>query len=780
MTSRQRVLFDGTAVPLEGLAPEHVAALAEQELGRPLSASERAAAEAVGGALRGHPLQLRQMFSRVREKNLSLEALAPRAASAAERATELSVPQRDVARVLAVHGTAPLGLEHVQALAGGAARAAAEELTARHDARSHSPRYSLVGDLPEALDDLDPEMDRALEYFTGWAEAEARSGRRDRVLLEAAALVELLARAQRAGRHEEVVRLGIAIEWALAWGNRWTAWGRVLDAVLASAQASGNAWAEGWALHQIGTRQYGLGNAPAAVSGLQRALELRERIGDRAGAEATRQNLRVAGGPPPLLARLSHLSVAVLAVMAALLIGAAGVSGAAILGGGDGDSGGGGGDVVSGPVLNLAVVGKGSVGGGDSIRCAKADCRQKVDRGTRLLLRPTPARGWQFSRWRGACQGRAACRVVVNRYTRVLAHFTRVTDPRDVTVRVEGSGTVVSYPAGIRCGERFKQCTATFKRSSDVKLTAAAADGHRFIGWSGACRGDGRCDITDDARTVAVGARFVEDDDARSLRVVTRGVGVGRVVSRPSGIDCGEVCTASFQRGSRVMLTAIAQRGSSFPGWSDPACATSGDTCTVTLASSREIAVRFDDAGDPAPEKRHELRVSIRGPGTITSEPAGFASCATSCTASFTEGEVELTANSPEGYRTQWSQACAGTEGDSCVVMLDAPQSVVVSFTRTPTPEPPPPPPTTTTKTPTTYTLSTGIVGDGIGTIEPDCSSECTYAAGEQVVVTAVADVPSYSYFSRWVAGCPNTPQSATCTITMNSDRRLVAEFGLG
>ena len=53
ITSHQRVVFDGDAVQLEGLAPEHVAAIAAQELGRPLSASERAAAEAVGrGAAR--------------------------------------------------------------------------------------------------------------------------------------------------------------------------------------------------------------------------------------------------------------------------------------------------------------------------------------------------------------------------------------------------------------------------------------------------------------------------------------------------------------------------------------------------------------------------------------------------------------------------------------------------------------------------------------------------------------------------------------------------------
>jgi len=507
-----------------------------------------------------------------------------------------------------------VGLEHIEALAGGAARSAAQELAARHDARSYSPRYSLVGVLAEAFVDLKPNIDRALEYFTGWAESEAAAGRHDWVLQEAAALVELLGRAQRYGWHREVVRLGMAIEWSLAWGNRWTAWGKVLDSVLASAQASENAWAEAWAMHQIATRQYGLGNAPAAVSGLQRALELRERIGDQAGAEATRQNLRVANGPPPLLVRLSHLSLAVLAVMTVLLIGAAGVSGATILGGG-GTGGGGDHDDAAGHALILSVVGKGAVvSGSGSIRCAKAECREEIHAGTHVLLRPEPQLGWQFSRWRGECKDRGACRILVDGDTRVTALFTRVADPRDVTVRVEGSGTVVSYPAGIACGGKAKECRATFKRSRDVKLTAAADRGHRFAGWSGGCQRNGRCNITGDERRVAVVARF-------------------------------------------------------------------------------------DDGTSTPSEQKHKLQVLVHGTGTITSEPGGFESCAGPCTRSFPAGKVKLTANAPKGYQISWERACDDTEGDTCLLNLDGPLTVVVSFGRSAAPNPPPPP-TTTTNTP--------------------------------------------------------------------------------
>src|SRR5262249_43617532 len=49
-----------------------------------------------------------------------------------------------------------------------------------------------------------------------------------------------------------------------------------------------------------------------------------------------------------------------------------------------------------------------------------------------------------------------------------------------------GSGTVTSNPAGISCGAT---CSASFTNGTSVTLTAAAAAGSTFTGWSGACTG---------------------------------------------------------------------------------------------------------------------------------------------------------------------------------------------------------------------------------------------------------------------------------------------------
>lgn len=63
-----------------------------------------------------------------------------------------------------------------------------------------------------------------------------------------------------------------------------------------------------------------------------------------------------------------------------------------------------------------------------------------------------------------------------------------------------GTGTVTSSPPGIICGEA---CSEAFERGSAVTLTAGAAPGSVFVGWTGACTGSGPCELTMDAPTAA-------------------------------------------------------------------------------------------------------------------------------------------------------------------------------------------------------------------------------------------------------------------------------------
>ncbi len=81
-----------------------------------------------------------------------------------------------------------------------------------------------------------------------------------------------------------------------------------------------------------------------------------------------------------------------------------------------------------------------------------------------------------------------------------------------------------------------------------------------------------------------------------SLSVATAGTGSGSVTSSPSGIDCGSTCVGSFSLGSSVTLTANANTGSTFRGFTG--CdSTSNNTCKVFLTSDRIVTATFTTTG---------------------------------------------------------------------------------------------------------------------------------------------------------------------------------------
>jgi len=66
----------------------------------------------------------------------------------------------------------------------------------------------------------------------------------------------------------------------------------------------------------------------------------------------------------------------------------------------------------------------------------------------------------------------------------------------------------------------------------------------------------------------------------------------GTVTSSPAGIDCGSTCSADFNRGAVVTLTATPGLLSIFTGWQG--CDTaSGTTCTVTMNLAKTVTANF-------------------------------------------------------------------------------------------------------------------------------------------------------------------------------------------
>ena len=82
------------------------------------------------------------------------------------------------------------------------------------------------------------------------------------------------------------------------------------------------------------------------------------------------------------------------------------------------------------------------------------------------------------------------------------------------------------------------------------------------------------------------------------LTVSLAGTGSGTVSSSPAGINCPSVCSANFTSSQLVTLTAAANSGSTFAGWSG-ACSGTG-TCSVSMTSSQAATATFTAiAGTP-------------------------------------------------------------------------------------------------------------------------------------------------------------------------------------
>jgi List-Bact-rpt repeat protein len=245
--------------------------------------------------------------------------------------------------------------------------------------------------------------------------------------------------------------------------------------------------------------------------------------------------------------------------------------------------------VPIGPTLTVSKSGAGSGTVSSSpagINCG-ASCSTSYVIGTQVTLTATPAAGSTFTGWTGGgCAGTGTCVVTMNADTTVTAGFVVQSFALTVNRSGNGTGTVTSAPTGINCGAT---CSTSFSFGTQVTLTASAATGSTFTGWSGgSCSGTGTCVVTINAATT-VTANFTVPTFL--LTVTKAGAGSGTVTSTPAGINCGPSCSVSFNINTMVTLTATPVAGSTFMNWTG-ACTGAGG-CTVTMSAARAVTANF-------------------------------------------------------------------------------------------------------------------------------------------------------------------------------------------
>jgi uncharacterized repeat protein (TIGR02543 family) len=264
-----------------------------------------------------------------------------------------------------------------------------------------------------------------------------------------------------------------------------------------------------------------------------------------------------------------------------------------------------GGGTGSGTVTGTGSIACNVVGGTQSGTCGAA-----LATGTVVTLTEAPAAGNTFAGWGGGvCTGTATtCVVTMSQARTVTASFSAQLVALSVTSGGgNGNGTVSG--ANLNCSivgaTQGGTCSADQVLGDAVTLNAAAAAGHTFAGWGGACASAGlttSCSVTM-SQARAVTASFTQPTFTLTLTAVGAGNGAGSVTG--SGISCNfalsgttlaasGTCTSSYNGGTSVTLTASVSAGSgyTFEGWGG-ACAGTG-TCVLSMTAAKSVTAKFN------------------------------------------------------------------------------------------------------------------------------------------------------------------------------------------
>ncbi|MGN6256320.1 MAG: hypothetical protein ACTHN3_01020 [Solirubrobacterales bacterium] len=344
LASEARTLWSGgTARKLGGLDPNAAVRLLERELGNTLDADEQAAAETVAARLGGHPQSLVEVAALIEDGRSSLRELADDPAAFERRLdpSTLTDPQKRMLAILSALNGAPLGTEHVAALANlPDAEKPLRDLERRGWVKSASPCFRSVR-RPHHEGAGSPTKEIAkplLTRLTTWSEKAPPNAVAD----EAEAIERTLELGAAAGRWDETLGLSLNAQRGLTVAGAWSSCRRVLQIGLEAAGAVGNESARAFVLHQLGSQALCLGDSEEAAALLTEALHIREGLHEHEGAELTRHNLRQLegggdggrgkdgdGGGSPRGPRIALALAGVAVVVAGLLIALA-------LAGGDG------------------------------------------------------------------------------------------------------------------------------------------------------------------------------------------------------------------------------------------------------------------------------------------------------------------------------------------------------------------------------------------------------------------------------------------------------------
>ena len=251
------------------------------------------------------------------------------------------------------------------------------------------------------------------------------------------------------------------------------------------------------------------------------------------------------------------------------------------------------------------------------------------------------------------------------------------------------TGVVGSDVPGLSCSGMI--CWQSVPTGTPVTLTATPDAGFVVGDWRWDCAAEaGATRTVSVVTTTHCKVRFMRTASAtpepvtdRALAIVK--VGSGTVTSAPAGIDCGAICRGVFPEGTTVTLSASADAGWVFRGFSGAEDCADG---SVTLAADTSCTATFEAS---APADRFTLNVvrtgvATGGPLVVSVMPDASMNCGAVCSATYPSGTavwLRASTASPDLHFSHWTGCDAVELIDAepiCIVFLGAHRTVEADF----------------------------------------------------------------------------------------------------
>ena len=428
--------------------------------------------------------------------------------------------------------------------------------------------------------------------------------------------------------------------------------------------------------------------------------------------------------------------------------------------------------------LTIAPAPTGGTVTGNGLTCGAggATCSVTFGNSTTATLTATPASGFTFTSWGGACAGTTSTTsVLVDAARTCSAAFTAsggggglpTGPPYTLTITPPTGGKVLG--AGLNCGAGGTACSVSMPAAMTLGIQATASSGYTFAGWSGDCSGTGASVWVDlkGARTCA--ANFTPVGGTTYALTIAPAPTGGTVTG--NGLTCGAggaTCAVTFGSSTTATLTATPATGFTFTSWGGACSGTNVET-SVLVDAARTCSAAFTASGGGG-------GLPTGPPYTLTITPptggkvlgaglncgAGGTACAVSMPAAMTLG-IQATASS--GYTfAGWSGDCSGT-GASVWVDLKGARTCAANFT----------PVGGTTYALTIAPAPTGGTVTGNGLTCGAGGATCAVTFGSSTTATLTATPATGYTFTSWGGACSGT--TSTTSVLVDAARTCSAAF---